>query len=119
MADVLLKRGTSEEFATIETFVDGCIYFCTDTGDLYIGVKPSEEESSVTPVLIGKDQAEGLLGAIQLINDETNGILAQAKAYADGLANNYAPTTHTHTSSQITDLQEITSTEIADLFKDE
>ena len=44
--------------------------------------------------------------AIEAINDTEDGILAQAKGYADGLAGNYAEKTHTHETSDINGLSD-------------
>ena len=50
-----------------------------------------------------KEDIKANSDAIEAINNETTGILAEAKGYADGLAGNYAEAEHTHTKSEITD----------------
>ena len=52
----------------------------------------------ITPVL--KD-----LATIESVNTKDAETLASAKSYADGLASNYAPVSHTHVIGDVTDLQ--------------
>jgi hypothetical protein len=56
--------------------------------------------------------------AIEAINNESTGILKQAKDYADGLADNYADADHDHIAADITDFAtEVAKVKVAEAIK--
>ena len=59
-----------------------------------------------------KDDIKANADAIDAINNETTGILKQAKDYADGLADNYAEAEHDHVVAEITDFESAVATKV-------
>ena len=59
-----------------------------------------------------KDNIKANADAIAEINDESTGILKQAKDYADGLAGDYAEAEHEHVVADITDFESVVEARI-------
>ena len=69
MASFKIARGLSTKLPT--TKVDGALYFCTDTHELYIDYKNSN--NTIVRVGINASQLEGATLAQELKNSTSNG----------------------------------------------